>query len=546
MKKFLLFFTVFISLLCIGCPLQQNKFLSQTTNISPTKENKYYYFTEAQLQRKRGNIDRSLIYMQKALELDNESLFLKKEVISLYLQKRDYNSALKITQDINEKNPDDIEALFLYGRIKQSVNNEKEAKRIYEQVLKKDPNQQNAYLLLGDLYLQQNEEKKALNLYRQMIKYFPNSYIAYFLIGKILIDNKELKDAEKNLKKSLDIEPSFLQSKYELIRIYKIEKNNKKVIEGYLDILSRDNNSIIPMLELSVYYHKEKILKKAYEIFDILAKRSISDPEILKIIVQLYVESKTYDNALIVLEGMLKTLPDNSEINYITGIVYEELKKPKLAITYFKKVRPGTRFYENAATFLALTYKEEGKLTYAISLLKSAISESRGKPNLNLFIYLSLIYIDTESYNEAEKILKEGLKFDPNHIDINFQLGVIYDKAGKKEKCIEQMKKVIQLDPKNPDALNYLGYTYADLGENLYEAEKLIKAALQYKPDDAYITDSLGWVYFKQGNMKAALKNLEKAVSLAPDDPTLLEHLGDVYFKMGNKDKALKLYNQSL
>ncbi|MFQ5484203.1 MAG: tetratricopeptide repeat protein, partial [Desulfobacterales bacterium] len=123
---------------------------------------------------------------------------------------------------------------------------------------------------------------------------------------------------------------------------------------------------------------------------------------------------------------------------------------------------------------------------------------------------------------------------------------VVYDKLDRKEDSMETMKKVIRVDPKNADALNYLGYSYADLGQNLDEAEKLIKEALKYKPDDGYVTDSLGWVYFKKGLFQKALKFLEKAIRLVPDDPVILEHLGDAYLKTGHRQKALQYYQQSL
>ena len=108
------------------------------------------------------------------------------------------------------------------------------------------------------------------------------------------------------------------------------------------------------------------------------------------------------------------------------------------------------------------------------------------------------------------------------------------------------MKAVISLDPQNANALNYLGYTYAELGENLDEAERLIKEALQQKPDDGYITDSLGFVYFKKGLFNEALKYFERALSLVPDNSTILEHLGDAYLKIGDNEEALNCYKRSL
>jgi Flp pilus assembly protein TadD len=122
----------------------------------------------------------------------------------------------------------------------------------------------------------------------------------------------------------------------------------------------------------------------------------------------------------------------------------------------------------------------------------------------------------------------------------------VYDKSNKKEASMEAMRKVISLDPKHANALNYLGYTYADLGQNLDEAERLIKEALKYKPNDGYITDSLGWVYYKKGEFDKALIYLKKAVELVPDDPIMLEHIGDAYLKLNDRRNALKYYKKSL
>jgi tetratricopeptide (TPR) repeat protein len=84
------------------------------------------------------------------------------------------------------------------------------------------------------------------------------------------------------------------------------------------------------------------------------------------------------------------------------------------------------------------------------------------------------------------------------------------------------------------------------MGQNLDEAEQLIQQALIYKPDDGYITDSLGWVYYKKGLYQKAMECLEKAVKLVPEDPTILEHIGDTYLKLNHPRKALEYYRLSL
>ena len=106
------------------------------------------------------------------------------------------------------------------------------------------------------------------------------------------------------------------------------------------------------------------------------------------------------------------------------------------------------------------------------------------------------------------------------------------------EKSIASMKKAIELNPQNAPALNYLGYTWAEMGIQLDEAETLIQRALKIEPNDGFYIDSLGWVYYQKGDYVKAVEQLERAVEITVDDPTIIEHLGDAYEKAGKKDRA--------
>jgi Flp pilus assembly protein TadD len=108
------------------------------------------------------------------------------------------------------------------------------------------------------------------------------------------------------------------------------------------------------------------------------------------------------------------------------------------------------------------------------------------------------------------------------------------------------MKKAIELNPKNAAALNYLGYTWAEMGVRLDEAESLIQEALKIEPNDGFYIDSLGWVYFQKGDYKQAVDLLERAVEITVDDPTIIEHLADAYEKAGRADRAIARYREAL
>ena len=123
---------------------------------------------------------------------------------------------------------------------------------------------------------------------------------------------------------------------------------------------------------------------------------------------------------------------------------------------------------------------------------------------------------------------------------------MVYHKLDDIKKSIHYMKKVIALDPQNADALNHLGYTYAETGVKLNEAEELIQKAMELKPENGYITDSLGWVYYQKKEYLRAVKWLEKAHNLVPEDPIITEHLGDGYLKLNKKEDALRMYQRAL
>jgi len=117
---------------------------------------------------------------------------------------------------------------------------------------------------------------------------------------------------------------------------------------------------------------------------------------------------------------------------------------------------------------------------------------------------------------------------------------------GEEDRAIETMKKIIVQNPNHVDALNFIGYSYAEMGINLDEAEMLVKKALSLSPNRGYIIDSLGWVYYKKGDLDRALEHLNKAVKLTSDDPTIMEHLGDIYRDKGNTLRALEFYERGL
>jgi tetratricopeptide (TPR) repeat protein len=123
---------------------------------------------------------------------------------------------------------------------------------------------------------------------------------------------------------------------------------------------------------------------------------------------------------------------------------------------------------------------------------------------------------------------------------------VLYEKTDRFEEALRQMRRILIITPDHADALNFIGYSYADRNLHLDEAEELIKKALRLKPGNAYIIDSLGWVYFRQNKPEQAIEWLTEAARLQPDDVAIGEHLGDAYVQNGQFQEALNIYQKML
>jgi len=504
----------------------------------------YSLFMASELEMKKGNLDRAAVLMQQAIQADPKSPYLQFQLAVLYLLQRDQTKALQVIEGIIETHPSYVDALMMLGRISQGQGRMQTAKKAYHRVLSVDPAQKDVYALLGKIYLDEGKLDQALHVYQQLVKQFPDSYLGHFFIGKIFAEKGKLDAAEMEFKETLALAPDLEEPYYELLELYKRQGKQDKTLGIYKAILERNPGDLEALMGLGLYYHHHGAVHKADVIFQELGRRSQQNRIVAAQLASSYLDREAYADAMVILKGMLKAAPRNSDLNYLMGVAEDASGNKKAAILYLKKVAVDSDFYHNAVLHIAFLYQDAHQISKAIGFLEKAVAKI--PPTADLYLYLGSFYEENGQLKKAEAAFLKGLKIDPGNVKIHFRLGVDYDKQGDRQASIRQMKRVIQLDPSHTSALNYLGYTYAEMGVELDQAEKMVLRALKNEPNDGYITDSLGWIYFKKGQLKQAITTMKKAVSLLPDDPTILEHMGDVYLKAAEPNKALEFYRRSL
>ncbi|NOY70326.1 MAG: tetratricopeptide repeat protein [Deltaproteobacteria bacterium] len=506
----------------------------------------YYDYMMAEISLKKGDTKKAVHFLEDAVKKDPDSLRIKKELSVLYVQQDRKKDALFLAEDILDKEPDDVDALIIAGSIRQSMGDSPAAEKAYEKVIRIDPGRKNIYVVLGRLYISKGDFDLAVDLFSGMVKRFADSYTGYYYLGKAYAGKKELKKGEASFLKALEIEPSLMEPRVELIRLYKKTGEIKSERDQYEAVLKAYPDNDVAAVDLGLLYMKTGKKDKAASIFDALGEKSISDARVIDIVLKNLIAPKRFDDALTVLTGMEPGAPGSDDINYLFGVTFYIKDDFDKALPRLLSVEDGSRFYIDAVLHAATIYDSSNRIDAAIALLDSAFSVAGEEDKVRLSGFLAAFYEKKKDYDMAETVLKKGLAIDPENPDLYYSLGIVLDKKGDPGAAVKEMETVIRLAPDHADALNYLGYTYADKGEHLDKAEALVKKALSLKPDNGYILDSIGWVYFKKGDFENALTYMIKAVEKVPDDAIILEHLGDVYVALNQADKALETYERAL
>ena len=134
----------------------------------------------------------------------------------------------------------------------------------------------------------------------------------------------------------------------------------------------------------------------------------------------------------------------------------------------------------------------------------------------------------------------------PERWSLYYSRGIALERSGQWKRAEADLEHALELKPDQPLVLNYLGYSWIDRGENLDRGLKMIQKAVELRPEDGYIVDSLGWVHYRLGDYSSAVQYLEKAIELVPEDPTINHHLGDTYWQSGRPVEARYQWKRAL
>ncbi len=228
--------------------------------------------------------------------------------------------------------------------------------------------------------------------------------------------------------------------------------------------------------------------------------------------------------------------------------LFDSQSLPTRANKLFSKISEDSPFRRIAKLEMALNLDELDKLEEARKEMDQLLQDD--PTDLVASLSYGQMLVRHELYTDAAKVYESAIaqiaKPQRFHWNLFYRYGIANERAKNWPKAEASFLKALELYPDQPNVLNYLGYSWVDTNVNLERGLKMIQRAVELRPNDGYIIDSLGWAYYRLGRYEEAVRELERAVEKRAEDPTINDHLGDAYWRVGRRLEATFQWSHAL
>ncbi len=251
-------------------------------------------------------------------------------------------------------------------------------------------------------------------------------------------------------------------------------------------------------------------------------------------------QDRAHESAAIYLQLAVFARPDFELAYILLARQFESAGRWEDALSQYAKITADSALGWEARFQVAVSLERLGRLDESVRLLKAMAAERTDDPAP--IVLMGDLYRAREMYPEAAREYEAALErtnpVNSEHWILFYSRGVAYERTKRWSLAEVDFLRALELEPDQPLVLNYLGYSWIEKGHNIHQAREMVEKAVELRPNDGYVVDSLGWALYKLGKYKEATHHLERAVELRPQDPTINDHLGDAFWKVGRQIEA--------
>jgi tetratricopeptide (TPR) repeat protein len=420
------------------------------------------------------------------------------------------------------------------------------------------------FLRMGVLYSQLGKTDKAIAANKTAIRKEPDSLAGYQNLFLNYVQSKQPREALKVLDEAsrrVKVDAEFLLGLAELYLNYgsQIPAQKESARTKALAALNRADklNPSAPIMrvQLAEAFNAAGEHSKAAQLYLDLLKNLPDVPQLRQRVrarlTEIYLRDEDRKRATEQLEAIVHDDPTNPQASYWLGSIALDARNSAEAVDWFKKTIVLDPHFEQAYYDLALAQLNLNQPTNALDTLDKARQNFPQGFVLEFFTGMAMSHAKDytnaiKHYTAAEVIARAT---DPKRLNESFyfQLGAACERSGDLVQAEKNFQKCLELAPDFAEALNYLGYMWAEHEQNLPKARELIEKAVKLEPKNAAFLDSMGWVLYKQNQPKEALDYILQAVKLSDEpDATVYDHLGDIYAALKEPAKAREAWQKSV
>ncbi|HAF00005.1 MAG TPA: tetratricopeptide repeat protein [Methylophilaceae bacterium] len=451
--------------------------------------------------------------------------------------------ALKASTLWVELDPSSVEAQQAASQLLVASGNLKAAKPQIAKLLAKEDTRANGFLYLNSLLAKQEDKKEVLALIQELAKPYPAFPEAHFAIAQAayMAENLELSKAELAIADKY--RPGWEVSAQMQGQIL-FKESPDKAIAFYKSFLQQHPNANDVRMAYAKVLVNQKKFQEAKPEFIKLAYSAKGKPEISVVVGLLSLESDDPKMADQYFEQALKDhFKEPNQVYLYLGRSAEKQNNNMRAMMWYNKIESGN-FYLDGRISAANIIAKNQSVDAAITMLDAVddltpeqqVAVIQAENNL-----LSQAKRDQESFN----LMQKAVNTFPDASELIYDYAMTAERVNKLDIMETELYRLIKIRPDFAPAYNALGYSFADRNIKLTEAKTLIETAFKLSPNDHYILDSLGWVYYRLGDLPNAVSYLRKAYDVQPD-PEIAAHLGEVLWQQGQQEEAKKIWGQAL
>jgi tetratricopeptide (TPR) repeat protein len=382
--------------------------------------------------------------------------------------------------------------------------------RVVRSLTSKHANLPEAQIALAQAAALANDDKAAIAAARRAGEMRPDWELPAVLEAQVL-QKRSTSDAAKRLGQFVEKNPGSREGRLNYARALILDKKVAEARKQFETLLAANPNDT----QLTYMVGVTALQLKDYTVAEDTMKRLVNNPQ----------------------------YRDQDGARYVLGQIAEEKKDWPQAIKWYGEIQEGEQAVP-ARLRTANAIAKQGKLDSALEFLHKASDEFPGQ-EVQFTVAEAQLLRDANRNGEAFALLDKALKEDPEQPELLYDYALTAEKLEKYDVLEANLRKLIEVRPEHAHAYNALGYSFAERNMRLPEARELIEKALQLAPEDYFIIDSLGWVQYREGNLKGAAETLRRAYSGRPD-AEIGAHLGEVLWVMGDRNEANRVWNESL